>query len=112
MAEQAEIRVDLANLKLTNRDMVDFRREVGKSLMQAFQDADTPEWQADPDFLALAALGWIIGRKDDPALTLDDCLDAEIDATALIQYAKVAQQESNPTPPARQAKGTARRKTS
>lgn len=98
---QTEVQVDLANLRLSNRDMIDFKQITGKSLMTAFEGADKLEWQRDPDFLALAALGWIIGRKADPTLTLDDCLDAEIDATALMQYAKVANQNANPTPAAK-----------
>jgi len=93
-----EITIDLNSLSLTNRDMLDFRREVGKSIQQAFKGADLQEWAEDPDWLAISALSWILGRKADKTLTLDDCLDANIDASGLIQFAQ-ALSGGNPTLP-------------
>lgn len=92
------ITVDLNQLRLTNRDMLDFRRVVGKSLQQAFKNVQTAEWAADPDWMAISALSWILGRKAQPGLTLDDCLDADIDARGLIEYLSAINQ-ANPTGP-------------
>lgn len=97
-ANRTDVVVDLNTLRLTNRDMLDFRREVGKSIQNAFKTANTQEWKDDPDWLAISALSWILGRKNNPGLTLDDCLDAEIDATGLLEYLNVLQ-AANPTMP-------------
>lgn len=90
---ETEVTIDLNNLNLTNRDMIDFERMSGMTMKSAFT-TDDPPW------IALVALGWVIGRKSDPTLTWEEMLDADIDKGALMQAAETA---ANPTPPAKSA---------
>ena len=63
--------INLDDLKLTNRDMVDFQQSAGKSITKAFSGDDE-------DWMAITALFWILKRKQQPDYTFDDALDAEI----------------------------------
>lgn len=88
--------------------MVDFRRVVGKSMAVAFQNADSPEWAADPDFEAITALTWVLIRKQNPEFTYEDALDSDVDAPLLVEAVK----HLNPTPaPTPTPNGARRRKT-
>jgi hypothetical protein len=86
----AKLIVDISKLGLTNRDMLDFKEKVGRSMPAAFANADTPEWKADPDFLALTAFTWILLRKQRPDFTWDDALDTEVDSADLLEVVRAA----------------------
>ena len=100
MAQETIVTIDLDNLKLKNRDMIDFERLAGMTVQTAFS-GDDPPW------IAVAALGWVIGRKDDPSLTWEDMLDADIDQGVLME----AVQAANPTPPVNGRAGRAKSKS-
>ena len=105
----AEMKIDLSEVRMTNKDMVDFKRITGKSMALAFKDADSPEWAADPDFEAITALTWVLARKQNPGFTYEDALNAEVDAPLLVEAVK----HLNPTPaPTPTPNGARRRKTS
>lgn len=69
------VALDLSQLNLTNRDMVDFQRVVGMSVRKAFSPEETGN---DENWTAITALFWILKRKKQPGYTFDDALDAEI----------------------------------
>jgi hypothetical protein len=95
-----EYTIDINALHLTNRDMIDFKRVTGKSLVQALGPEAAERMKTDPDFEVLAALSWVVLRKSNPDFTFDDALDSEIDASPLIDALAPL---VNPTEPATKA---------
>lgn len=102
MVATENVTLDLSSVKLTNRDMIDFKRTTGKSLPQAFNAEAVAQWQAsnDPDFEAIAALTWVLMRKQDPAFTYEDALDSTIDSSELLEVIQAMGATLDPTPPA------------
>jgi hypothetical protein len=104
-----KVTIDLDSLRLTNRDARDFKRVTGKSIAVAFEGADSPEWQRDPDWDAIAALTWILVRKQQPEFTYEDALDTPLDSDILFG---LASQVPPPDPtPAPSTTGGARTRT-
>lgn len=103
MAETAPAyEININALHLTNRDMIDFKRVTGQSLVKALGPENAERMKDDPDFEVLAALSWVVVRKSNPDFTYEDALDAEIDATDLITAMQpfIDQQAAlNPTQP-------------
>ena len=109
-AEKIEVVLDMRQqVSLRNRDMIDFKRVVGTSLIgwvtdfeQKMKSAGDDEASqmaalADLDWTGLTALLWVFGRRDNPGFTWEDALDAEIDQQTMMGLVGMI---ADPTAPA------------
>lgn len=83
-------------VSLRNRDMIDFKRVTGTSLIGWVTDfertmtaggddeAARAEALSDLDWLGLTALLWVFGRRATPEFTWEDALDAEVDEQTMM----------------------------
>lgn len=96
-------------VRLKNRDMIDFQRVTGKTFVAWISEferlqkqagkgnAAQLEFMASIDWTDLTALLWIFARRDNPAFTWDDALDADIDQDTLMMLPSMI---ADPTVPA------------
>lgn len=98
-----EIIIDTSNIKLKNRDIVDFERVTGMAFGEAFQDGKRPTWTASQ------ALGWVLARQQDPSITWEEVLEQDIDDedSPIMQLGKL--NGANPTQPAPKQAGNRKR---
>lgn len=83
-------------VRLRNRDLIDFQRKVGRSLIAWGMELETKRAQAgddeaalmglmaDVDWTAMTALLWIVGRRSTPGMTWEDALDADVDQQSML----------------------------
>lgn len=111
MADQTEgqtdlnIKVDLKNIRLRNRDLVDFEKLTGITVKSAFEPKDGQE--PDPPYIAGLAMVYVLARQHNPDLEFDDVLDADFDNEDLAKVGEAVGQllANDPTPAARRRAG-------
>jgi len=97
-AQPVELQVQAAGqVKITNRDMIDFQKVAGVPLAKAFSGKQAAE---DVDWLYVCALGWLVLRRQEPSITFDEVLDMDIDGASMLALADMVQV---PTLPAESA---------
>jgi len=94
--DQMEVSIDTSQrIRLKNRDLIDFQRVTGKRFVSAMKELEAAG--DDPDWEVLTALLWILGRRDNPAFTFEQALDADLDQQQLLSLANLI---ADPTVPA------------
>lgn len=63
-------------IRLKNRDLIDFKRVTGKNFVPAMRELE--EQRENADWEIFVALLWVVGRHDNPDFTYDDALDSDI----------------------------------
>jgi hypothetical protein len=96
-------------VRLKNRDMIDFQRVTGKTFVAWITEFERAKsfaaddkaaqlaFMASIDWTDLTALLWIFGRRDNPGFTWEDALDADIDQDTLMMLPSMI---ADPTEPA------------
>ena len=88
MPKPVDVQVPVGDVKLTNRDMIDFQKVTGVPLTKAFGGKAKP---GDVVWAHICALGWLVLRKQQPTVTFDEVLDMDIDGEVMVALAGMAQ---------------------
>jgi hypothetical protein len=94
-----EVTLDTSQqIKLKNRDLIDFHRVTGKRFVGAMKELEASG--DDPDWMTLTALLWVLVRRDQPDYTFEDALDSDIDRESLMALTAMISDPMDPTEPA------------